>query len=72
MHWLNIFMSTFIAKVAKLTTKQLEKMIIEEKMTKQKKEIVIKILYNTKKVLTWDFIEMERLKEMKYTLRKSE
>ena len=41
----------FIAKKARLTSKQLGKMIIGDGMTKQEKEVFTKMLYNREAVL---------------------
>ena len=49
-HWL-ISKFTPIAKIARLTLEQLEKMIIGESMTAQEKEILTKILYNKEAIL---------------------
>ena len=60
-HWL-IPKFTSIAKGARLTPKRLCKMIIEEGMTAQEKEVLIEMLYNRVAVLAWDFTEIGKVK----------
>ena len=65
-------MFTPIAKGARLTVKRLEKMIIGNKMTKQKKDIFAETLYNRKAVLAWVFTKIGKLKREVIPLKKSE
>ena len=45
-------------------------MIIRDRITKQEKEILTEMLYNREVVLTWDFMEMEKVKKEVTSLQK--
>lgn len=60
-HWL-IPKFTFIVKRARLTLEQLVKIMMENSITKQKKEVFTEMLYNKKAILAWDFIEIGKVK----------
>lgn len=49
-------------KKARLTPEWQGNMIIRDDMTKQKKEVITKILYNRKNMLAWDFTEIKKVK----------
>ena len=54
---------TLIAKETRLTPKRLRKMIMREGMTAQENKIFIKMLYNRKAILAWDFTEMGKVRK---------
>lgn len=62
MHWLiSKFIS--IAKKVRFISKKLDKIIIEDDIIEQEKEIFTEILYNREAILVWDFIEMRKVKK---------
>ena len=42
--------------------KRLDSLIIKEDLTKQEKELFIEMFYNREKALTWEFIEIEKVR----------
>ena len=45
-----------------MTKERLDSLIIGEGLTKQKKELFTKILYNREKALIWEFIEIGKVR----------
>ena len=54
---------TSIAKKARLTSKQLVKIIIGDGMTSQEKDLLVEMLYNREVVLIWDFTKIGKVKK---------
>lgn len=62
MHWF-IVKFTPIVKSARLTPKQLAKMIHRDDMIAQEKDWLIEMFYNRKAVLVSDFTEIEKVRK---------
>lgn len=61
---------SFIAKKARLIHKQLGKIIIRNRIIKQKKEILTKMLYNKNVILASNFTKIEKVKKKVTSLQK--
>ena len=61
---------TPIMKGAGLTLERLAKMIVGNSMTAKEKDVLIKMLYNQKAVLAWDFSEIGKVKREVALLQK--
>ncbi len=62
-YWL--FLKFFkIAWKFRLTLKQVKRMICNDALTLQEKNLLLKILFNRKVIMIWDFSEMKKIKDI--------
>ncbi len=62
-HWL--FLKFFkIAREFRLTSKQAKRMICDDALTLQEKNLLLKMLFNREATMIWDFSEMRKIKDV--------
>ena len=52
-----------IARESQLTEKRIKKMLFEEKLTKQERNLLLEMLYRREAALTWNFSKIEKVRK---------